>query len=135
MTVCTLIGLSATRKTLLERMAGTTGIEPTASAVTADTNGINVLQNERLKFDSKELPFLSIAAGINVGTMPSDDARKFRKDAEVSMYKAKAFTKEDSLDIRCIAKTSESCQASAFSRPLPQVRLWGSCEIAGGSQD
>jgi len=74
-------------------MAGTTGIEPTASAVTADTNGINFLQNERLKFDSKELPFLSIAAGINVGTMPSDDARKFRKDAEVSMYKAKAFTK------------------------------------------
>jgi diguanylate cyclase (GGDEF)-like protein len=55
-----------------------------------------LLQHEALRFDGQELSRLSIAAGINVSRTPSDDAQKFRKDAESSMYKAKDHTRNHS---------------------------------------
>ena len=40
--ICTLVGCSEIRGTLLEGMAGTTGLEPTASAVTVPSGALHI---------------------------------------------------------------------------------------------
>jgi diguanylate cyclase (GGDEF)-like protein len=55
-----------------------------------------LLQREHLQFDGKELPAVSIAAGLVVNTTPAVGAEQLRRAAEMSMYKAKEFTKGQS---------------------------------------
>jgi diguanylate cyclase (GGDEF)-like protein len=55
-----------------------------------------LLQQESLQFDHKELPPLSIAAGLIVSASPATSTEQLRKGAEMSMYRAKKFTREQS---------------------------------------
>jgi len=69
---------------------------PREKGITIVRNACLLLQQERLQFHGKELSPVSIAAGLIVTDTPSANAEQLRREADMSMYKAKEFTKTQS---------------------------------------